>query len=152
MGLNIVKHNTELLGGRLELEVPREEGLHRGVTFRIVLPGESTLSLLQFRVGRHIASVPLSFVERELPLNHRLLKKNTREKYFYRHDKDHLPLYELNHPVDTLDAMRRARFIIILGYLKKKYALLADELLLERAIPLKELGNMLYINPADLER
>jgi two-component system chemotaxis sensor kinase CheA len=152
MGLNIVKHNTELLGGRLELEVPREEGLHRGVTFRIVLPGESTLSLLQFRVGRHIASVPLSFVERELPLNHRLLKKNIREKYFYRHDKDHLPLYELNRPVDTLDAMRRARFIIIVGYLKKKYALLADELLLERAIPLKELGNMLYINPADLER
>lgn len=148
MGLNIVKNNVELMGGRLDCLTPPGGGL----TFTIFLPREKTVSLLQYRVGRHIASVPLSFVEKELPLDHRLLKRNRKNEYFYRHGDDHIRLFEKDRPVEGLEAMKRARFVIILNYLTRRYALLADELLLERSIPADKLEGILYIDPLDLEK
>ena len=148
IGLNLVRHNTEMIGGRLTVEYDKDGG---NLAFLIHLPPPDVLPILQFRIDDKIATLPRYFVEKELELDRRQLKRNRNNRFFYLHDGIHIPLYELSSPVNSLEVMRRARFIIVVAYLTRKYALLADELLLESRVPRQNLESMLYIDPAELE-
>jgi two-component system, chemotaxis family, sensor kinase CheA len=148
MGLNLVKYNTEMMGGELSLEYDKDG---RNVTFIIILPSPKDISILQYRVRDQIATVSRHFVERELEIERRLLKRNSKDQFFYFYEGVHIPLYEFKEPVHELESMKRANFIIIITYLTKRYALLADELLLDSRISRETLENLLYIEPADLE-
>ncbi len=148
IGLNLVRHNAETIGAELSLE-HYEDG--SGLSFLIELPDQDVLPILQYRIENTIATVPRYFIEKELELNKRLLKRNRRNRYFYLHEGVHLPLFEGDRPVAGLDSMRRAQFVIILSYLTKRYALLADELLLESRVSRRELEQLHYIDPAKLE-
>ncbi|MDC7223099.1 MAG: ATP-binding protein [Spirochaetales bacterium] len=148
IGLNLVKHNTEMIGGSLSLE---HDGQGRNLTFVINLPSPDVIPILQFRLEDKIATLPRHFVEKELEIDKRQFKRNRKNRFFYLHEGNHIPLYELHQPVRTLEGMRRAKFIIIVSYLTKRYALLADELLLESRVSRQKLQRLLYIDPAVLE-
>ncbi len=148
IGLNLVRHNTEMIGGKLTVE---HDGDGKNLAFLIHLPPPDVLPILQFRLDDQIATLPRHFIEKELELDKRQLKRNRKNRFFYLHEGVHIPLYELNRPVRGLEAMRRANFVIIVSYLTKSYALLADELLLESRVSRQNLESMLYIDPAQLE-
>ncbi|MDC7220138.1 MAG: ATP-binding protein [Spirochaetales bacterium] len=147
IGMNLVKHNTEMIGGKLSLE---HDGQGKNLVFVITLPAPDVIPILQYRVDDQIATLPRHFVEKELEVDRRQFKRNRQNRFFYHHEGVHIPLFEMDKPVKTLDIMRRSRFIIIISYLTKRYALLADELLLESRIGREELETLNYIDPATL--
>lgn len=136
IGLDLAIHRIQsVLGGNLELINKSGEGLR----YNISLPGSrSLLRFLFIQREGFIFALPRRHCEKKMTLNKDKLGRDENRCLLYPYKGEMIPVYNYNGAVSLNRTELEAPYLLVIRYLGKKAALLADEMVMEKEMVSEE--------------
>lgn len=139
VGMDVVKQKIAALNGSIELDSVLDEGTN----FRITLP--LTLSIIQsllVKTGGETFALPQSVIEKIEPFDDELAS-TIHQSMVYRYNDQYIPVVSLNERLNLEADPDSDPHVLMIVVREQYYAVLVDELIEQREIVIKDLGEEL---------
>lgn len=139
VGMDVVKQKIASLNGTIELH----STLGKGTSFRITLP--LTLSIIQsllVKTGGETFALPQSVIEKIEPYNEELAS-TVHQSTVYKYNDQYIPVISLNERLNLTADNDSDPHVLMIVVRDQYYAILVDELIEQREIVIKDLGEEL---------